>query len=109
MHNAAAVTVSLLMKVGMVSIMDMSIQREAVMSVMTSVMTSLMMTKHLFNVKKMKYFPLHPMVMTNSNILPVISLILIYFLFFLAVQLVWSLNKYSPVVFLVFLHHFREA
>ena len=86
MHNAATVAVSLLLKVGMVS-MDLSIQREAVMSVMT---------KHLFNVKKMKYFPLHPMVMTN--ILPVISLILIYFLFFLALQLVWSLNKYSPAV-----------
>ena len=45
MHNDAAVAVSLLMKVGMVSIMDLSIQREAEMSVMT---------KHLFNVKKMK-------------------------------------------------------
>ncbi|KAF3951733.1 hypothetical protein CMV_022643 [Castanea mollissima] len=42
--------------VGMVSIMELSIQREAVMSVMT---------KHLFNVKKMKYFPLHPMFRTK--------------------------------------------
>ena len=32
MQNAAAVAVSLLMKVGMVSIMDLSIEREAVMT-----------------------------------------------------------------------------
>ena len=100
MHNAATVAVSLLLKVGMVSIMDLSIKTEAVMSVMT---------KHLFNVKKkMKYFPLHPMVMNNSNILPIINLILIYFIFFLAVQLVWSLTSIVSYL-LVFPYHFQEA
>ena len=47
----------------------------------------------------MKYFPLHPMVMTNSNILPIISLILIYFIFFLAVQLVWLLTSIVQLSF----------
>ncbi|KAF3951735.1 hypothetical protein CMV_022645 [Castanea mollissima] len=47
--------------VGMVSIVDLSIQREAEMSVMTLMSVMSVMTKHLFNVKKMKYFPLHPM------------------------------------------------
>ena len=47
----------------------------------------------------MKYFPLHPKVMTNSNILLVISLILNYFLFFLAVQLVWSLTSIVQLSF----------
>ena len=42
--------------------------------------------------KKMKYFPHHPMVMTNSNIL-------IYFIFFLAVQLVWSLTSIVQLSF----------
>ena len=35
MHNVAVVAVSLLLKAGMVRIMDFSIQREVVLSVMT--------------------------------------------------------------------------
>ena len=90
LHNAA-VAVSLLMKVGMVSIMDLTIQQVAAMTIA------------ILNPRKVISF--HTMVMTSSNIFLIKSLILFYFIL-LVVQLI---SIVQPFLFFFFFFVFLSA